>query len=127
MSLKRKFHELRRLFRHQTIQFIAFALVILCVERAGEHISHVRGGRSNFNAIPDNGELPGSEDPETVLKDSLGNFEPAEEIDAGTPGELGKPVHIDSSLPDVKRAFSDFGFNTYVSDMISMNRSLPDM
>jgi polypeptide N-acetylgalactosaminyltransferase len=139
MSLKRKFHELRRLFRHQTIQFIAFALVILCVvfllatlgdspeERAGEHISHVRGGRSNFNAIPDNGELPGSEDPETVLKDSLGNFEPAEEIDAGTPGELGKPVHIDSSLPDVKRAFSDFGFNTYVSDMISMNRSLPDV
>lgn len=42
-------------------------------------------------------------------------------------GELGKPVQIDANLPEVKRAFSEFGFNTYVSDMVSMNRSLPDV
>jgi hypothetical protein len=43
-------------------------------QRSELDILHVRGERSNFNAILDNGELPGSEDPETVLKDSLGLF-----------------------------------------------------
>ena len=63
-------------------------ILLLFQEREGEHISHVRGGRSNYNVIEDNGQLPGSEDPDTVLKDSIGNFEPADEIDAGTPGKL---------------------------------------
>ena len=39
---------------------------------------------------------------------------------------MGKPVHVDQNLPEVGKAMSEFGFNTYVSDMISMNRSLSD-
>uniref|UniRef100_A0AC34R2Y8 Polypeptide N-acetylgalactosaminyltransferase n=1 Tax=Panagrolaimus sp. JU765 TaxID=591449 RepID=A0AC34R2Y8_9BILA len=140
MSIKRRIYELKRLFRHQTVQFVAFAIGILCLiflvasygdtpeEREGEHFRHVRypAARKNYDQ-QDTGELPGSEDPDVVLKDELGNFEPPEEIDNGTPGELGKPVPIDATLPEVRQAFSEYGFNTYVSDKISLNRSLSDV
>jgi hypothetical protein len=39
---------------------------------------------------------------------------------------MGKAVHVDENLPEVSKAMSEYGFNTYVSDMISMNRSLSD-
>jgi hypothetical protein len=48
------------------------------------------------------------------------------------PGELGKPVVIDKELlsPQDRKKYDDGwknnGFNQYVSDMISLHRSLPD-
>lgn len=42
-------------------------------------------------------------------------------------GEMGEPVIVDKTLPEVKKAMREYGFNTYVSDMISLNRSVPDV
>uniref|UniRef100_A0A7E4W324 Polypeptide N-acetylgalactosaminyltransferase n=1 Tax=Panagrellus redivivus TaxID=6233 RepID=A0A7E4W324_PANRE len=138
MSLKRRVYECRRLFRHQSVQFVAFAAGILFVifvlasygdtdeERSSEHLHH-GGGRAARSDVELNGELPGGADPDTVLTQKLGNFEVREEVDTGAPGDYGKPVHVDSNKHEVQRAFSEFGFNTYVSDMIAMNRSLPDV
>lgn len=46
------------------------------------------------------------------------------------PGELGKPVKIENPSKDVKKkidkGWQDNAFNQYVSDMISVHRSLPD-
>ncbi|VDM27308.1 unnamed protein product [Toxocara canis] len=76
-----------------------------------------------------NEELPGVADPGTVFKEGeLGNFEPKEEQQrSGEHGEMGEPVNVDLDLPEVRRAMNEFGFNTYVSEMISLNRSVPDV
>ncbi|VDN54632.1 unnamed protein product [Dracunculus medinensis] len=73
--------------------------------------------------------LPGSSDPATVFREGiLGNYEPkVPETPSNNPGEMGEPVHVDINLPEVSRAMMDYGFNTYVSDMISLNRTIPDM
>ncbi|VDN31194.1 unnamed protein product [Gongylonema pulchrum] len=42
-------------------------------------------------------------------------------------GEMGEPVFVDKNLPEVQEAMRAFGFNTFVSDMISLNRSVPDV
>ncbi len=50
--------------------------------------------------------------------------------DPNAPGELGKAVKIDNPEPDVKKQIDDGwqnnAFNQYVSDLISVHRSLPD-
>lgn len=43
------------------------------------------------------------------------------------PGDYGEAVFVDGSKSEVQKAMSEFGFNTFVSDMISMNRSVPDV
>lgn len=48
------------------------------------------------------------------------------------PGELGKAVHLPKNLSSsvqklVDQGWSDNAFNQYVSDMISISRSLPDV
>lgn len=53
--------------------------------------------------------------------------------DLNAPGELGKPVNIDTSLlsPEEKKKFDDGwknnAFNQYASDMISLHRTLADI
>ena len=46
------------------------------------------------------------------------------------PGEMGRPVRVDNPDPDTKRKLDEGwqrnAFNQYVSDMISVHRSLPD-
>lgn len=40
---------------------------------------------------------------------------------------MGRGVKYDASLPEVHKANNDYGFNTYASDQISLNRSVPDV
>uniref|UniRef100_A0A0N5AIE0 Polypeptide N-acetylgalactosaminyltransferase n=1 Tax=Syphacia muris TaxID=451379 RepID=A0A0N5AIE0_9BILA len=74
-------------------------------------------------------ELPGEADPDTVFLDGvLGNFEPKnEQLKFGQYGEMGEPVHVDQNSPESLQAMRDYGFNIVVSDMISLNRSVPDV
>lgn len=56
---------------------------------------------------------------------------PRSQIQTG-PGELGKAVHLPKNLSTsiqkvVDQGWSDNAFNQYVSDMISISRSLPDV
>lgn len=34
---------------------------------------------------------------------------------------------MDLNMPEVKKANMDYGFNTAASDMISLNRTIPDV
>lgn len=84
----------------------------------------MRGARSNLE-----GNLPGDHDPEVILRPNvLGNFE-LKQMPPKTnePGDYGEPIHVDMGSKQVQSAMSEFGFNTFVSDMISMNRSIPDV
>nr|XP_036231713.1 putative polypeptide N-acetylgalactosaminyltransferase 9 [Bactrocera oleae] len=53
-------------------------------------------------------------------------------IDTNAPGELGRPVHLPTNMTEAMKKAMDDGwrynkFNQYVSDMISVQRSLPDL
>ena len=78
-----------------------------------------------------NKELPGGPDPNTIFRDGeLGNYEPkTPEIPSNQPGEHGRPVPVtdEEGMAAGRAAEKEFGFNTYVSDLISMNRTIPDI
>lgn len=42
-------------------------------------------------------------------------------------GEAGKAVIMDLNTEEVRQANMDYGFNTVASDMISLNRTIPDV
>uniref|UniRef100_A0A0K0E3P2 Polypeptide N-acetylgalactosaminyltransferase n=1 Tax=Strongyloides stercoralis TaxID=6248 RepID=A0A0K0E3P2_STRER len=82
--------------------------------------------RGNREKMPYD-SLPGDSDPNTIYTPNAnGNFEPPQQIDNGGPGEMGRPLHITDNA-ESKKAMHDYGFNTYVSDMISLNRTIPDI
>ena len=63
--------------------------------------------------------------------DSIGFLMPPNELGLESPGELGKPVTLPTNMSvSMKKAVDDGwlnnAFNQYVSDMISVRRSLPD-
>lgn len=41
-------------------------------------------------------------------------------------GEQGQPVVTDRNSAAVQKANREYGFNTVASDMIAMNRTIPD-
>jgi hypothetical protein len=46
---------------------------------------------------------------------------------SGGPGEMGNPVITSSEDSDKRNeAYRNYGFNQYVSDKISLNRTIPD-
>jgi polypeptide N-acetylgalactosaminyltransferase len=72
--------------------------------------------------------LPGDPDPNTYfIEGALGNFETRMPAKKNEPGDYGEPVYAEANKIESQRAMSEFGFNTYVSDMISLNRSVPDV
>ncbi|KAI6225503.1 Polypeptide N-acetylgalactosaminyltransferase [Aphelenchoides fujianensis] len=138
MSLKRKCLEFRRYFRHQTIVgvvlilgFLTFITYLNTVTDLGQKTNE-QAVRSIGNRAADSwgaqDVLPGEADPRTMMiKGQLGNFEPPMPPKTDEPGDYGQPVYADANRPEVQRAMNEFGFNTFVSDMISMNRSIPDV
>ncbi|MFH4975595.1 hypothetical protein AB6A40_002304 [Gnathostoma spinigerum] len=167
LSLRRRWFELKRFFRHRSFVFGIFVILFMfavfavasLIDSPGEayvdHMNHGRNMHKNFfvhgnradvedekdvdivdlketvidEGTEENTELPGAADPDTVFREGvLGNFEP-DDIGASRTGngERGEAVPIDHGLPEVKQAMHEYGFNTYVSDMISLNRSIPDV
>ncbi|VDN06396.1 unnamed protein product [Thelazia callipaeda] len=92
-------------------------------------VSNVTYKREDYEIHPvDSDELPGDLDPDTVFNlNIIGNFEPKQPQTRTGTYEEGQPVVVDKNLPEVRRSINEYGFNTYVSDMISLNRSVPDV
>ncbi|CAG9536128.1 unnamed protein product [Cercopithifilaria johnstoni] len=164
MSIKRRWFELQRFFRHWSSLLSLFAVCFLLFvftlaynlnqfqEVIRGHIKYnreapigiLRGGRrvsveeelligrkrkDQQKHLSDSNELPGDPDPDTIFKlGQIGNFELKEtQWQPGNYGEMGEPVFVDKTLPEVEKTMREYGFNTYVSDMISLNRSVPDV
>ena len=137
-SLKRRWFQIRRIFRHQTLLFILFSLLIVGFiffvttftdiprsELFGRE-EHPRNLHKSYEDLPD------IVDRETILtKGKIGNFENVPDLDINSvrtsPGEGGKPVVMDLNTPEVRQANMDYGFNTVASDKISLNRTIPDV
>uniref|UniRef100_A0A914WAL2 Glycosyltransferase 2-like domain-containing protein n=1 Tax=Plectus sambesii TaxID=2011161 RepID=A0A914WAL2_9BILA len=152
MSLKRKCFELKRMLRHRSFLFLIFAVVMVMFvlsvaysqdhpgESHHEHEDHARalnnkGGDDRPAGVErrdakanDDDDIGAKADPYTIFKrGEAGNYEPKEaELIRDAPGEQGKAVVHDGNAPEVHKANSEFGFNTFVSDMISLNRTIPD-
>ncbi|XP_033105361.1 N-acetylgalactosaminyltransferase 7-like [Anneissia japonica] len=63
-----------------------------------------------------------------VLKDTIGNYEPPPQPPREGPGENGVPVKTrPEEKPMVEQKIKEYGFNQYVSDLISLDRNIPDL
>ncbi|VIO98686.1 Uncharacterized protein BM_BM6592 [Brugia malayi] len=159
MSIKRRWFQLLRFFRHwsslSSLLAVCFLLLVFALSYKLNQSQEVIRNREKYDSkgVLDGNrrvdtkeilrigrksknqhfggdvELPGDPDPNTIFKlDEIGNFEPKEtQLQPGDYGEMGEPVLIDKTLTEVKEAMREYGFNTYVSDMISLNRSIPDV
>ena len=66
--------------------------------------------------------------PGTKLKNVLGNYEPDPPPPREGPGENGVPVKTrGEEAAKVEEKIREYGFNQYVSDMISLDRNIPDL
>ncbi|EYC21686.1 hypothetical protein Y032_0019g3959 [Ancylostoma ceylanicum] len=140
MTLRRKLIELQWFLRMRLGRFIflglfLFAVIFVITQLQDRHKTLFSANDASAKVpLPDawqNPELAGSVDPNTVfVGDKLGNYEPKKpEVPSDQPGEGGLPVAIsdEEGLRESKRAEQEYGFNTYVSDMISLNRTIPDI
>ncbi|MCP9264678.1 Protein-UDP acetylgalactosaminyltransferase [Dirofilaria immitis] len=138
MSIKRRWFELQRFFRHWSSLLSLFAICFLLLvftlaynlnqsqEIVEDYMKYdykigvfVRGRKVKTNEkllsnkesknwkkyVDFDDELPGDPDPDTVFKlGEIGNFEPKEaQAQAGNFGEMGEPVLVDKTLPEVKK------------------------
>ncbi|XP_077996791.1 N-acetylgalactosaminyltransferase 7-like [Glandiceps talaboti] len=122
--------------------FFMIRTLLLVNEVKPEEVNHRydrkhRGQAKNSENehIPDSGSIasvqPGSIQEMAVLKyREIGNFEhrPPEERGRTGPGEYAIAVKTSKSEQrDVDRLINEYGFNQYVSDQISLDRSIRDL
>ncbi|KAI3415635.1 hypothetical protein GPALN_005232 [Globodera pallida] len=136
MSFKRRCVELRRILRRQSVLILIFltsvAGFVYFFSSATNEFQTIEEKHRHPKALSTSDDLPGSRDPETVLHNGqIGNFEqlpvvlPPENLNGE--GEDGRAIVTDLNSPEVRRAISEYGFNTMASDRTSMNRSIPDV
>ncbi|CAB3398994.1 unnamed protein product [Caenorhabditis bovis] len=141
MYFARKKLQLLRLWRQKECRLLTYLGVAVLIlvgvfyMKSDKEFSSLdfNSGAMKFDEIDNmmNKELPGGPDPNTIFtEDALGNYEPkTPEIPSDQPGEGGMPVRISDQegLASSRNAEREYGFNTYVSDMISLNRTIPDI
>ena len=80
----------------------------------------------DYEDFPDDADRP--KKPDNVGVEGAGVLVPPHDPEG--PGEMGKPVKIEDPEPEIKKkidkGWTDNAFNQYVSDMISVHRTLPD-
>ncbi|KAF1752696.1 hypothetical protein GCK72_019251 [Caenorhabditis remanei] len=141
MIIARKKLQLQRLWRQRGCRvttYICLGVLVLfgfVYNNKGKTFSSLDSNSAalKFDDLDEltNKELPGGPDPNTIFRDGeLGNYEPkTPEIPSNQPGEHGRPVPVtdEEGMAAGRAAEKEFGFNTYVSDLISMNRTIPDI
>ena len=108
--------QLRRVFRNVTFFIFALLLYILYSSQETGHIESLQ--HSNEPHLKD-----------ILVVDDFWVPERAflHRDDINGAGERGNPVTTSSEDSDKRRkAYQDYGFNQYVSDKISLNRTIPD-
>lgn len=115
--------QLRRVLRNAVFFSIIVVLYILYSSEEEKHINPVDA--INTQKSEQHLQLQGR----TLLVDDFWVPEKAfiRLHDNHAPGENGEPVTTSSEDTDKrKKAYQNYGFNQYVSDQISLNRTLPD-
>ncbi|CAD6186671.1 unnamed protein product [Caenorhabditis auriculariae] len=145
MSLARRQLQLQRLCRQKNVKLAVlvstfllfiFGIAYLQDNETVSRENHLHKGENSNEADGANEDdwankvLPGDADPNTIFKDELGNYErKTPEVPSNQPGEGGVPVVVrdEKGIAAGRDAEQEFGFNTYVSDQISLNRTIPDI
>jgi len=95
--------------------------------RKGARIQEINRNENNIKSYGDSDEVVKSDKVDSEVE-GPGVLIPPRNADG--PGEMGKPVKIDNPDKDTKeiidKGWQDNAFNQYVSDKISVHRSLPD-
>jgi len=95
--------------------------------RKGARIQEINRNENNIKSYGDSDEVVKSDKVDSEVE-GPGVLIPPRNADG--PGEMGKPVKIDNPDKDIKeiidKGWQDNAFNQYVSDKISVHRSLPD-
>jgi len=95
--------------------------------RKGARIQEINRNDNNIKSYGDSDEVVKSDKVDSEVE-GPGVLIPPRNADG--PGEMGKPVKIENPEKDIKeiidKGWQDNAFNQYVSDKISVHRSLPD-
>ena len=116
---------------HYSLYALYFLFVLQKSENAAQHLRQ-DGGREGvaIERPPVNQDVgvQATQSQGAKLKNVLGNYEPDPPPPREGPGENGVPV---KTRPDeaskVDEKIREYGFNQYVSDMISLDRNIPDL
>ncbi|WKY11623.1 hypothetical protein Q1695_003306 [Nippostrongylus brasiliensis] len=138
MSIRRRLLELQWFFRIRAGRALLLGvfIVMIFIVIINMHDFQIKFSQDLLKSKPlpnpwEDQPLAGGVDPNTkFVGDELGNYEPkVPEIPSNQPGEGGLPVYVsdENGMRESKRAEQLYGFNTYVSDMISLNRTIPDI
>ena len=107
--------QLRRVFRNVAFFTLALLLYILYSSQETGHIDSVQYSNKHEPHL------------NKILVDEFWVPEKAFHRENDGPGEQGNPVTTSSEDNDERnKAYRNYGFNQFVSDKISLNRTIPD-